>query len=85
MGTAYHTDELSLLLRLVNAFQAVQEQLGRIHNSEVDIQVFREVFLDLLALIQSHYSVFRYWLASILTDPDGKRNVRTIDKHSPES
>jgi hypothetical protein len=48
------TDDLALLLRLVNALEAAKEELGTVDDGQVDTEVLVEGLLDLLALVEAH-------------------------------
>ena len=54
---AIHTsgsNDLALLLRLVNILETTQEQLSAINNGQVDAKVGLESLLDLLAFVEAH-------------------------------
>lgn len=50
-------NKLSLLLRLSDALETIEESLRPINNREVDVEVLLEHLLHLLALVETHYAI----------------------------
>lgn len=48
------SNDLALLLGLVDILETAQEQVGTVDHREVDAQVGLESLLDLLALVETH-------------------------------
>lgn len=52
------SNDLALLLGLMDILETAQEQVGTIDHSEVDAQVGLESLLNLLALVETHDAWF---------------------------